>query len=54
MNVVISGHMLAIILTAIVAGSKNRSVFRWLILSLFLSWIAFIIVLILPTKYRWR
>ncbi|MDR3613850.1 MAG: hypothetical protein P4L53_09785 [Candidatus Obscuribacterales bacterium] len=54
MNIVISGHVLAMILTAIVAGSKNRSVLGWLILSLFLSWIAFIIVLLLPTKYRWR
>jgi hypothetical protein len=53
-NVYISGHVLAIILTLIFAGFKNRSLLGWFLAAFFLSWIAFIIVLILPPKYRCR
>ena len=51
-NVYIDGHLLAIILTLIVASFKGRSLLGWFFAALFLGWIAFIIVLILPHKYR--
>lgn len=55
MNIVISNHVLCIILTMVVAGYKNRSLLGWFIAALFLNWIAFIIVLLLPRQYygRW-
>lgn len=51
-NIVISGHLIAIILTLIVAGNKNRSLLGWFLASFFLSWIALIIVFCLPRKWR--
>ena len=53
-NIVIDGYTLSIILAVIIAGYKNRSLVGWFLASVFLSWIAVIIVVLLPHKYYRR
>lgn len=54
MHIVIGSHAFFIIATVVVAGFKNRSLVGWFFASLFLSWIALLIVAFLPGKYTCR